>query len=274
MALSLDVENVQKELEQCWTQRMADFERRLNAVSVPSNPSIQQLQVDFQSFKEVMLKMVRLLGQQIQDNARTIDSMDMRSRQKILIFSGISEDPVINDEQKVLSLLHNTMGLTDVSSSSLKRCHRFGNKGKNNIQPVLVHFCDHRTKADVWSRKTKLKGSPVSVAEFLTKPRQEVHKRARKHFGMRNVWTLDGTINIKLPGGTRVKIATQVELESLMLKHPSVLQPKTPESLGESAEGGLQSKANPNHQHQVSQKNQVASVTQAEDKRARRPARR
>lgn len=270
MALSTDVEKVHKELEQCWTQRMADFERRLTAASSPSNPTLLKLQDEFQSFKDLVLKMFKLLGQQVQENARVIDVIDMRSRQKVLLFTGLHEDAKTTVEQSVLNILHNNMGLIDVSSSSLKRCYRLGVKSNNSIRPVLVHFRDHHIKAEVWSRKAKLKGSTVSVTEFLTKTRQLVHKRARRHFGMRNVWTLDGTIHIKLPGGTRVKISTEEQLDSLIAKHPNEVQPS--ESLGVSNDGGLRRNPNSNKQHEDSQRKQVVPGSQSEFSRPKRVA--
>lgn len=261
----------------CWMQKMADFESRLMAASSPNNPSLLQLQEEFKAFKDLVSKMLHLLGQQIRENAKAIDTMDMRSRQKVILFNGIPEDPDIDIEQKVLDLLHNTLGLTHLSSSSLKRCHRLGSKGKDNVRSVLVHFCEHRCKAEVWGLKAKFKGSPVSLAEFLTRPRQLVHKKARKHFGMRNVWTLDGTIYIKLPGGGRAKVFTEEELESLLTKYPgqsSVSADRSGDNDGgcgtSVGHAGQHSESNPHRQMEVRRKPLPAGLQPEDSKRVRR----
>lgn len=279
MALLPDVEKTQKELESCWLQRMAEFESRLNAAVSPRNPTLLQLQDEFRAFKDLVTNMLHLLRKQVHENAKAIDTMDMRSRQKVLLVNGVPEDPDVDAEQKVLDLLHNTLGLPHVSSSSFKRCHRLGSKGTDNIRPILIHFTDHRRKAEVWSLKSKFKGTPFSLAEFLTRPRQLVHKRARKHFGMRNVWTLDGNIYIKLPGGGRAKIFGEEELDSLVAKYPE--QPVgTAGSSGESGECsgtgdrqvGQHSGLHANRQLDARRK-QFSAAVQAEDsKRVRRAA--
>lgn len=279
MALLPDVEKTQKELESCWIQKMADFESRLNAATSPSNPTLLQLKEEFRAFKDLVTKMLHLLGQQVRENAKAIDIMDMRNRQKVLLLNGIPEDPDTDVEQKVLGLFHNTLGLTHITSSSLKRCHRLGIKNKDNVRAVLVHFCDHRSKAEVWSLKAKFKATPVSMAEFLTRSRQLVHKRARKHFGMRNVWTLDGTIYIKLPGGGRAKIFTEEDLNALVAKYPEQLMESAGPrgNCGEcdgigAGHAGQHSVPNANRQMEVRRKQFPVGTLAEDNKRVRRAA--
>ncbi|CAH2062204.1 unnamed protein product, partial [Iphiclides podalirius] len=220
MANLSDVESIQKKLEGCWTQKMADFEKRLKAASTPSNPTLVQLQEDFSAFKELVGSMLNLLQQQVNECYKTVDTLDMQHRRKVILFNGISEAPEVNVVEEILGIIHNKFALTHVSDASFKRCHRIGVQQSDRISPVLVQFVDHTLKSQIWNSKSKLKGSVVSMSEFLTKARQLIHKRARKHFGFRNVWTLDGVINIKLPSQARVKITTEEELVSLIAKFP------------------------------------------------------
>ncbi|KAJ0174304.1 hypothetical protein K1T71_010450 [Dendrolimus kikuchii] len=46
----------------------------------------------------------------------------------------------------------------------------------------------------IWMAKTKLKGSGVTVSEFLTKYRHDLFMRVRQEFGVSKCWTRDGAI--------------------------------------------------------------------------------
>lgn len=272
MAQMADLVNTQKDLELCWTAKMAEFESRLNAVTAPTNPTVTHLREEFLAFKDLVTKMIHVLGQQVRDNAIALDAIEMRSRQKILILNGIPHDPDGEVEVKVLDLIQNKMGLTQVTSSSLKRCHRLGTASNDYPRSVLVHFWDHRIKKEVWSSKSKLKGTSVSLAEFLTKPRLRVHKRARTHFGMRSVWTLDGSIYIKLPGGGRVKISTEEELEPLIVKYPVTGCTTGPESDSVIVKDGQScNKPISKHQLQLLKQSLLAGVPLDDPKRSKRP---
>ncbi|KAL4703064.1 hypothetical protein ACJJTC_015199 [Scirpophaga incertulas] len=79
-----------------------------------------------------------------------------------------------------------------------------------------------RTRMGIWNNKTKLKGTKISIKEFLTKPRQGVFIAARKHFGINKCWTSGGIIIVLLSDGTRKKITSMSELQHLTAQHPQV----------------------------------------------------
>lgn len=211
------------EMEVNWTRKMEDFENRLKAVcstSTTSNPTVVQLTEEFQAFKKLVSNMFALLRQQVNDCTRIVDCMDMRQRQKVLLLRGIPEDQEVNIQAKVVEIIHNKLGLPNVSESSLKRCHRLGSPSNDRARAILLHFHDYKTKSEVWRAKSKLKATSLTLTEFLTRIRHSVHIRARKHFGMKNVWTLDGVIHVKVPGGGHERIVSVEELDALVKRFP------------------------------------------------------
>ncbi|CAH2057459.1 unnamed protein product, partial [Iphiclides podalirius] len=94
---------------------------------------------------------------------------------------------------------------------------------KEHHRPVLVRFTSMDSRMFVWKAKTKLKGSPIALKEFLTRVRQAVFTKARLHFGMRSVWTQSGVIFIKTACGSNYKVTTEEELVPLIVKYPKSL---------------------------------------------------
>lgn len=273
MANISGLENMQRKLEGSIVLKMAEFEERLKAASSPTNPTVKQLYDEFHTFKDIVTSMFTLMQHQIQDCIKGIDTINMYKRRKALLFNGLSEATKENLEQNILMLLHDKMGFSDMNSSCLKQCFRLGVPHDGRSRPVLVYFSDHHIKSKVWSAKSKLKGSTVSVSEFLTRLRQDIYKSARSHFGMKNVWSLDGYIYIKHPEG-RTKISTQNDLDALMHKFPSQnaskIPPKTP-GIAETKRAtiALHSSTVPTAGH--SRRQQVSTVVHEDDsKRSRR----
>ncbi|KAL4721307.1 hypothetical protein ACJJTC_012847 [Scirpophaga incertulas] len=57
-------------------------------------------------------------------------------------------------------------------------------------RPILVRFMSTHHRQTVWEAKTALKGSGVTLSEFLTQTRHGVFLDARRHFGFKKL--LDG----------------------------------------------------------------------------------
>ncbi|CAH1286855.1 unnamed protein product [Chrysodeixis includens] len=112
------------------------------------------------------------------------------------------------------------MALHQISYSAIGACHRIGARTDAHHHPILVWFTSAADRSVVWNAKTMRRGSLISIKEFLTRPRQTVFAKARQHFGMRACWTQDGMVIVKTAEGSRQKVATMDELESLISKHP------------------------------------------------------
>lgn len=210
------------ELSSTFNDRMLEFEKNLQQPGAKdSNTTVKTLAADFSSFKSFVWKTLAILRSQIELLAQGIDRLDTLSRRKVLLLHGIQEDIDEDLVKKLLEVLSNQMKLTGVSSEAFESCHRLGAKKKDSPRPVLVRFSSLKQRMMVWNNKTSLKGSKVTVSEFLTKARQELFVAARSHFGKRKCWTSDGTINILLADSSRKKIYSNTELQCLITQHPN-----------------------------------------------------
>ncbi|CAH2044926.1 unnamed protein product, partial [Iphiclides podalirius] len=214
-----DIITTQNRLEENISKRFDELQAQItNAGS--SKDTVAKVGEELRSFREIIFGILSLLRKQIRECAIQVDELESRNRRKALIVAGVPEKDKEDCTQMILEVLNNKMGLSDITKSSIKVCHRLGAPNKEHHRPILVRFISVDTKLMVWKTKTKLKGSSVSLKEFLTKTRQAVFTKSRLHFGMRSVWTQSGIIVIKTPSGVTHRITTDEELGPLIAKYP------------------------------------------------------
>ncbi|KAI5639634.1 hypothetical protein NE865_07881 [Phthorimaea operculella] len=199
--------------------RLSEFEKSQQQVPASTNPTVKTVNADYIAFKSLVWKTLGMLKAQLQLIVDGQDRLETHSRRKVLLIHGIPEATDEDLPQKVLKIAQERMKLTTLDSSSFEVCHRLGSK-RDKDRPVLVRFSSMLHRSAVWRAKTSLRGSKVSISEFLTKSRQEVFSTARKHFGMKQCWTSDGAIVILLPDKSRKKVHVMAELQPLMKQYP------------------------------------------------------
>lgn len=216
-----DIQSAQKNLEECFIKKMGELEAQIQCAG-PAKDTVAKIAEEFRSFRELMFGMLGLLRKQITECSRVVDALDTRTRRKALIFTGFAEADKEDCKALVLDILHKKLDLRDFTASSIKVCHRLGASSKEptRSRPILVRFATVDHKSAVWKVKSTLKGSTITVKEFLTKTRQTVFGRARLHFGLSACWTQDGIIVVRSPDGIRHKIVSMVELNPLLVKYP------------------------------------------------------
>ncbi|KAI5631029.1 hypothetical protein NE865_16255 [Phthorimaea operculella] len=225
----------QHRLEKSLLERMDAFTETLNkAVTGKDKDSMAKIRADFSFFKDVVFGTLNMLRDQIAALHKSVDAIEMRQRRKCLIFNGLAEAGTNeNTQQMVLNIVNQQLELKDVSASTIKTCHRLGGLRQDGPRPILVRFSDLSTKSTVWKSKTKLRGTKVSLAEFLTHSRQHIFVKARKHFGIRQVWSMEGNINVKLPSGEKRIINSLCDFDEVIKRFPSpVEQPRNPNNAG------------------------------------------
>ena len=206
------------ELSSVFASRMGEFEKNLSqSCSVASNPTVKTLAAEFNTFKSFVWKTLGLLKSRIELVAVGLDRLETQSRRKVLLFHGLEENNNEDVLQTMLHVLSSQLKMSDIKSTAIKSCHRLGVK-KDSARPILLRFNSCQLRSSVWKAKTKLKGTRITVTEFLTKTRQEVFIAARKHFGIKKCWSSDGMIVILLPNNSTVKISSQRELKQLTEK--------------------------------------------------------
>lgn len=226
MTTIADIAETQRLALTSLSQRMADFEAHLKAS--PPGANLSDLYKDFTSFKDHVWSVFSVLQQQLMEVSKGIDSIEMRHRKKFLLLGGVPEKPDEQLTDTVLSIMQCNLGLVHLQSSSLTVCHRLGTASEGRPRPILFRFSDPAVKTEIWKSKTKLKGSSFVLSEFLTRQRQVAFTTARKLFGVTNVWTLDGTIHIKLPDGNRRRVFSHEEVMVLGREHGKSLQTEAP----------------------------------------------
>ncbi|KAJ8718252.1 hypothetical protein PYW08_002078 [Mythimna loreyi] len=216
-----NIQSAQKDLEQCFMKRMGELEAQIQSAG-PAKDTVAKVAEEFRTFREIVFGMLGLLRKQIAECSRAIDSLETRTRRKALLFTGFAEANKEDCRALVLDVVQKKLALPDITSSSIKVCHRLGapSKGSMRSRPILVRFSNVDCKSAVWKAKSLLKGSPVTIKEFLTRTRQIVFSRARLHFGMTSCWTQDGVVVVRSPDGTRLKISSLEELDHLVAKFP------------------------------------------------------
>lgn len=213
-----EIKTAQDNLEECFAKRMAELEAQLHSGG-PTKDTVARVAEEFRTFRELMFSMIGLLRKQINECSAAIDDIETRHRRKSLIFVGVAESEQEDCKTAILDAVHR-MELKNVTVSNITVCHRIGAQRKDHNRPILVRFSDVALRSAVWRSKTKLKGSPVAVKEFLTRVRQSIFLRARQHFGIRAAWTNDGVILVKSLDGNRHKITTPLQLDILIQKYP------------------------------------------------------
>lgn len=213
-----------EELEKLFTSRMGDYEKRLQKVTAGSSstrhPDTSSLSREFGEFKSFVWQALSNIKTQIGLLGLGLDRHETIMRRKVLLFHGVSEKQNEKLPESVYKVIADRLKLSDVPMDSLHVCHRLGS-AQGKTRPILVRFCGIEHKKAVWESKTSLKGTGITITEFLTQSRHRVFTAARKHFGVKHSWTMEGKIVVLLPDKTRKRIETMHELESLISQYPA-----------------------------------------------------
>lgn len=222
MDLYTQLTNSLEEMSSMFSDRMQKYDDDLKnaTTSESSHKSIQSLSRDFTEFKCLIWKTVGMLKKQIELLTKGLDKHEMLSRRNMLLVHGVAEQNDINCILQITKLLTDKLKISDFSASDIQTCHRLGTN-TNKPRPILIRFHNYAIRNEVWRKKTLLKGTKLTISEFLTKTRHDVFVSARKHFGMKQCWSSEGKIVIQLPDKTRRKVEYATELHNLITQFPS-----------------------------------------------------
>lgn len=196
-------------------EKMAEFQADLNQASTSrKNPnSIAALNTEFLNFKTFVYNGLTVLRAEMEALHNRVDRIEMRFRRKMLLVHGIPEQQNEDTCAVVVSTLSTKCKIHSLSASSIAASYRLGKQVPRNTnpRPIVVKFSDATVRTALWKSKVALKGTKVTLSEFLTKSRHDVFVAARLKFGVTNCWTLDGTIHVKTPDGRRHRLETMTE---------------------------------------------------------------
>lgn len=199
------------EMAEDFNTQMAAFQKKYQTSVLQGASPDTKLLSDFTSFRSFVLSSLKILQSQVELLFSVCDKVEMQSRKKILLLHGVPE--ISNEECNNIAanVFENKLGLSNIS---LKRCHRLGKAKPNKPRAILIKFQDSSEKSKVWYAKNKLKGSGVTLSEFLTSARRATFMAARQRFGITNCWTKDGIIVVRGQDSSLHHVTSLVELDA------------------------------------------------------------
>lgn len=209
------------EMTELFNSRMNEFQKELKKTS-PTIVSTSSLASEFTAFKTFILSALSTLQRQVEFLGREMDRAETRTRRKMLLLHGVPEEKSEETTAVVTAIIQDKLDMAAFSSISLSRCHRLGRPNDKKPRPVLVKFREGSLRDKVWFTKTKLRGSGITLSEFLTKTRHALFMEARKRHGIKQCWTRDGLIHVLASDGSRHQVDSLVSLDAV---------PKTPVSV-------------------------------------------
>lgn len=211
------------DLEQLFHSRMAEYEDKLVKASAgagqPSD-SITSISNEFRDFKTFVWQALSKLKSQVELLGHGFDRHETLMRRKVLLLHGVPEKPEENLRTVVTDIVTRNLKLEELRDNTLHVCHRLG-PSRQKTRPILVRFFKVEHRQLVWDGKKQLKGSGITISEFLTQTRHQAFLAARKHFGVTKCWTTEGRIVILCPDNIRRKIETVSELNELTTRFPT-----------------------------------------------------
>ncbi|KAJ8709376.1 hypothetical protein PYW07_009202 [Mythimna separata] len=209
-----------EELSSTFAARMARYEEDLkNASGDGSHKSVSSLSKDFTEFRSLIWKTLGALKSRMELLVVGLDRHEMASRGKVLLLHGLSENKETSPVTNFLGVMSEHLKVVNVTPTDITACHRLGTN-TSKPRPLLVRFESRIVRNEVWRNKSKLKGSGLTLSEFLTKPRHEIFMNARKQYGIHKCWTSDGKVIIQVSDKTRKKIESALEYRELVAQFP------------------------------------------------------
>ncbi|KAJ8717285.1 hypothetical protein PYW08_005684 [Mythimna loreyi] len=218
------------DLSNLFSTRMTEFEKELQKSSGTAAVTTSGLAAEFTTFRTLIVQALHALQQQVGVLSRSLDNLEMRGRRKILLLHGVAEEQDEETAQVVTQIIKKNLKL-DLSVSGIKRCHRMGRSATHKPRPILLKLHDMAFRDQIWFSKTKLKGSGITISEFLTRARHNLFMAARDRFGVTQCWTTEGTVIVLDSKGTRHRVTSFIDLDKIKQ------QPKTSSDRAEQVPG-------------------------------------
>lgn len=218
------------ELADLFHSRMAEMQRDLDRAGAgTSSTSTSTVAAEFNTFKCFILKSLDVLQKQVELVVKQVDDMEMRSRRKMLVLHGLAGSTSSSENEDTTSLVIQKLSSVkaSLSAADISRCHRLGKLRGNNPRPILVKFRNVSIRDEIWFGKVGLKGSGVTLGEFLTKPRHELFVAARERFGVRSCWSWNGDVFVLDADRVRHRVTSVAHLSDISVP-PAASAASTP----------------------------------------------
>lgn len=205
------------ELSEVFHAKMAEFQRdiKTSSPSGPTTASGAHISSEFHTFKNFVTLALNTLQQQLELLSKQLDDMEMHKRRKILLIHGVPEEKKENILQVSSKIISDHLHVTEVSSNVIGRCHRLGKANSDKPRPILLKLNNTQLRNKIWFSKTGLKGTGITLSEFLTQYRHKTFLEARRRFGVSKCWTKNGTIFVLAADGSRHRVDSMLDLDAI-----------------------------------------------------------
>lgn len=163
------------------------------------------------------------------------DDLEQYSRRNCLLLLGVPETDSTEDEagteKAALDVFVKKLDVS-INAGDIERTHRLGTRKSGRNRPIIIKFWSYKSRAKIFTAKSKLKDSPLRIAESLTRKRMGLLNAARDRFGVKRCWTSDGKIFINLSssdGSSKRQVVTSMQmLQDIKDPTPSQTAPRNP----------------------------------------------
>lgn len=235
------IQNSIDALAATFASKLAAVEERLQMVSPEKVPSVNSIAAEFKQLQTFVVSSFSNIQKQLSILTNECDDMEMRSRRKILLFHGVPDAKDEDTLEAVTGVINKHLSSLCLRPVHISRAHRMGRSSPNKPRPILVKFSSVQIRDETWFSKTGLKGTGVTVSEFLTRRRHRIFVAAREKLGISKCWTSGGRIVALGDDGKRHSITSLDDLERI----PAANHARTVELQQSKPVGGVKVAANP-----------------------------
>ncbi|RVE44670.1 hypothetical protein evm_010689 [Chilo suppressalis] len=194
--------------------RMALFEDELKKIPSSRVETVTTLSADFNAFRTFIMTSLAALQRQVDMLAVQCDNLEMKNRKKMLLLHGVTE---LSDEDasKVAADIVRQHLLDHIQPEDLTQAHCMGVSSSVRPRPILIKFKSYKDRNEAWAAKVGLKGTDITLSEFLTKRRYKLFLDCRDRLGVSNCWTNGGRIKVLGADNKRYSITYHDDLEKV-----------------------------------------------------------
>ena len=154
-----------------------------------------------------------------------VDEIESYSRRSCLIFSSVKSVADMSNNEVMIRMFKEKLGLTEAKEEWIDNCHRLGKPDEavnftDNPQRMIVKFSAGKYREAVWRNKGNLKRTNIRITEQLTKRRGAILKKCIDEISC-DKWVFTNNCNVLVRFGdeTPIPVKNSHDLEQLKRRY-------------------------------------------------------
>lgn len=176
------------------------------------NKIIKKLSDKYDDKIQKMEDTIKTIEQKTIGLEKQIDTLKQNEKINNICVYGIQEQQ--NEKLETLATqLINAHTEINLNERDINKCYRVGKQNNNSMKsrPVIIQFKFYEHKLTVLKNAKNFKGKKIFITEDLTQNRLKLLQDAKSKLGVKNVWSYNGNIFVKV-NGSSVKIRNNEDL--------------------------------------------------------------